>query len=95
MEKLLEANQEWIREYWEKIKIKMRRNSERLKHKLPCVTANGVYDDHSQGEAIGNWTNGFWPGIMWLMYSATKEECFRETAENGEAALDRALEHYE
>lgn len=95
MEKLLEMNQAWIREYWEKIEVKMRRNSELAKHKLPRVTVDGVYDDHSQGSSIGNWTNGFWPGIMWLMYAATKEECYKETAEYGEAALDRALEHYE
>ncbi len=95
MNQLLEKNKMWIDETWDKIVVKLRRNSELLKNKLPLVTTDGVYDDNSSPEKIEAWTNGFWPGIMWLMYSATKEECFRETAENGEKALDVALERYQ
>ncbi len=91
MEKLLAANKPWIDEAWEKVVVKLRRNSELCKHKLPLKTIDGVYDDHSSPKGIAAWTNGFWPGIMWLMYSATGEECFRETAENGEKAMDMAM----
>lgn len=93
MDQIWKDNQSWIDETWEKITVKLRRNSELLKHKLPSVSENGVYNDRSV-DAISSWTNGFWPGIMWLMYAATGENCFRETAENGEEALDGALEHY-
>lgn len=94
MKKILRENQQWIDETWNKITVKLTRNSELLKNKLPCVTENGIYDDKSGEKSIAAWTNGFWPGVMWLMYSATGKDCFRETAENGEKALDRALAQY-
>ncbi|MBR3933848.1 MAG: glycoside hydrolase family 88 protein [Clostridia bacterium] len=93
MKKILDENKPWIDETWEKITVKLRRNSKILKNKIPSVTTDGVYDDKSKN-GISWWTNGFWPGIMWLMYDATGEEGFKETAENVENALDRALENF-
>ena len=94
MGKLLNENKYWIEKYWLKTVEKLRRNSLLIKDKLPLVTIDGVYDDHSEGDKVGAWTNGFWPGIMWLMYSATGEECFKVTAQNAEKKLDRALANY-
>lgn len=93
MEKLLQENMPWIDEYWEKIVNKLRKTTEIAKYKLPLKLVNGKYDDHSKGTAAA-WTNGFWPGINWLMYNATGEETFRETAEIGEKLLDTALNYY-
>ena len=90
---ILNDNKPWIDETWEKIVVKLRRNSEILKNKIPSVTTDGVYNDKSE-KGISCWTNGFWPGIMWLMYDATGEEGFKETAENAEKALDRALKNF-
>lgn len=87
-------NQLWIDDTWDKITIKLRRNSKILKNKIPLVTTDGVYDDKSQN-GISAWTNGFWPGIMWLMYDATGESSFKEAAECSECMLDKALENYE
>ena len=93
MQAILDKNKAWIDETWSKIEVKLRRNSELCRHKIPQKTINGVYDDCSGGNC-DTWTNGFWPGIMWLMYAATKEETFRETAEIAEEALDTALENF-
>jgi len=93
MQAILDKNKGWIDETWAKIETKLRRNSELCRHKIPLKTIDGVYDDHSGGKCAA-WTNGFWPGIMWLMYAATKEETFKETAENAENALDTALEDF-
>ena len=41
------------------------------------------------------WTNGFWGGMMWLMYNATGNEDYRLTAERHEELLDRAFEEYD
>lgn len=90
MDKMIEQNQPWIDETWEKLTTKLRRTSVSIRHKIPKETSNGVYDDLSE-KGITWWTNGFWPGMMWLMYSATKEDCFRETAELCEKKLDVAL----
>ena len=91
MNELLDLNREWIEEYWQKTVEKLRRNSVTLRDKIPLVTEDGVYDDHSKSSA---WTNGFWPGIMWLMYSATGEDCFKETAQTAEKMMDTALANY-
>ncbi len=90
MEKILKENQAWIDETWSKIETKLRRTSVTCKDKLPLVTNDGVYDNC--GPAA--WTNGYWPGIMWHLYAATKEDSFREAAETAENTLDKALENY-
>lgn len=90
---ILENNKAWIDETWDKICVKLRRNCELVKDKIPSVTTDGVYDDKSE-KGISCWTNGFWPGIMWLMYDATGDEAFRQTAEHVEKELDRALNSF-
>ena len=40
---------------------------------------------------IHNWTNGFWPAMMWQMYLGTKNETYREEAIRTEEMLDAAL----
>jgi hypothetical protein len=86
MNTVLENNKQWIDETWQKIEEKLRRTSVELKDKIPKVTTNGVYDDLSKSP--GAWTNGFWPGIMWLMYAATKDEKYKAIAEDVEKKLD-------
>ena len=62
---------------------------------IPYTTdENGKYDDKNKTD-ISWWTNGFWPGMMWLMYDATKNEEYRKTAEDAEKLLDRAFEIYD
>lgn len=92
-ERILQENRDWIEEIWRRIVTKLRRTSVTCRDKLPGIAADGVYDDRSKG-TCSSWMNGFWPGIMWLMYAATGEDCFRITAETGETSLDRALAHY-
>lgn len=94
MNALLEKNKYWIDETWEKVEKKLERTSVQARDKLPLWTVDGVYDDHSKGTAEA-WTNGFWPGIMWLMYAATGKECYKITAEVGEKSLDKALKNYD
>lgn len=93
MNNLIKENKKWIDEIWSKIVEKARRYSITCKHKLPLVTENGVYDDSAIVD-ISAWTNGFMPGIMWMLYAATGEEGFRETAENAEIKLDEAMADY-
>ena len=44
---------------------------------------------------IGFWTNGFWPGMLWQMYSATEDEIYKETAEGVEERLAGLLDTFE
>ncbi len=94
MDSILEKNMAWVNDAWCNTANKLRKNCDLLRGKLPAFTIDGVYDDRTDGD-IGAWTNGFWPGILWMMYVATGEESFREVAEECENKLDMALENYE
>lgn len=84
----------WAKEVSEKIKKKMAVVAERNRHKIPYTTENGVYNDCSQGGAICWWTNGFYGGMMWQLYHATKQEMYKEIALEIEEKLDENLMTY-
>lgn len=90
MEALIKDNKAWIDETWQKLEKKMYWVREKSHEKIPYTTIDGVHDNWIDIR-ISRWTNGFWPGMMWLMYVATKDEKYRETAEFAEKALDKAL----
>ena len=78
---------EWVQEALENAAGKLKRVSQRSADKIPYTTVDGVHDDHS-GEGIGWWTNGFWGGLMWQMYTLTGEAPYRSIAERTEEKLD-------
>lgn len=87
-------NKIWVDEVWKKIEAKLSVTAEISKNKIPYTTYNGVHDDCITSEDKHNidwWTNGFWPGIMWLMYESTGDEKYKQSAEYSEKALDKAL----
>ncbi|MGN0432428.1 MAG: glycoside hydrolase family 88 protein [Lachnospiraceae bacterium] len=83
----------WAWEISEKIKKKMEVVAARNRYKVPYTTKDGVFDDLSDN--ICWWTNGFWGGMMWQLYHATKNELYRENAERLETKLDENLMRYE
>ena len=61
----------------------------RLNEKIPYIPGeDGKYSD---AESIGWWTNGFWAGLMWQLWTETKKDMFRLAAEISEARLDDVL----
>ncbi len=95
MDQLLNENKQWIDETWEKIDAKLKKVVARNKYIIAGYTdENGRYEDCSTEKSITNWINGYWPGIMWLMYDGIGDETYREVAEYGENALDMAQEKY-
>ncbi len=93
MNTILEQNKAWIDATWEKIDKKLAKKAVKSRNKLPYTTVNGEHDDRSE-KSVTWWTNGFWGGIMWLMYKETGNEEYRKTAERSEEILDRALAKY-
>ena len=87
-------NQEWLDSTWNKVNEKLLRVAVKSRDKIPYTTINGVHDNRGKTEPDW-WTNGFWGGMMWLMYNATGNEEYRKTAENSEKILDKALEEYD
>jgi unsaturated chondroitin disaccharide hydrolase len=80
------------REALDKVLAKLERTSSRIGDSVPYRTTNGVYDDLT-GE-IDWWTNGFWPGILWLAYRETKNEKYLKLANGVEDKLDKALQEF-
>ena len=93
MKTILEENREWIENTWEKIEKKLSAVCIRSRNKLPYTCINGVHDNKAESR-VSWWTNGFWGGMMWLMYVATQKEDYKITAMCSEALLDKALEDY-
>lgn len=91
-EKVINDNKIWIDEVWNKIDQKMSRLAVKSRDKIPYTTVNGEHDNKSAvGQDITWWTNGFWGGMMWLMYEGTGNPEYRKTAENSERLLDSAF----
>lgn len=83
----------WVNATWEKINQKLIKKCVEGRDKIPHTSdENGKYDNLAK-EMPYWWTNGFWPGLMWLMYMDTQNEEYRKTAIRGEEILDEALKN--
>lgn len=94
--------QVWAEEVLRKVREKMEWVSEKNQDKIPYTTdENGNYDDRSEEEkewladdGLNWWTNGFWGGIMWLLYQDTGEERYADIARKSERKLEKCFETY-
>ncbi|MGF7143530.1 unsaturated chondroitin disaccharide hydrolase [Anaerotaenia torta] len=98
---LKELDRQWVEAAAGKIREKMAWVSEKSKNKIPYTTMNGTHDncsesdrDMQKSDGLNWWTNGFWGGMMWLMYHETGEERYAEIARFSEEKLDQCLEDY-
>jgi unsaturated chondroitin disaccharide hydrolase len=90
-----ETGREWAEELFKIIKSKLKAECSRMENIIPYISRNGHYQNLETSDGIYWWTNGFWPGLLWQMYHATKNKDFRKTAEKVEKQLDEALEGWE
>lgn len=88
-----QQDQEFINNVWEKLDKKLSNIAERSRDKIPYTSINGTHTDH-QEKNICWWTNGFWGGLMWLMYYGTKKAVYKLSAERNEEILDKAFESF-
>lgn len=94
--------QKWAEEVLKKVREKMAWVSEKNKEKLPYTTdKDGNYDDRSDesrqwnlDDGLNWWTNGFWGGIMWLLYQDTKDERYAQIARFSEEKLKKCFDIY-
>lgn len=82
---------QWADEVWSKLDNKLQKIAIKSRDKLPYTTINGEHDD-MQKKDVAWWTNGFFGGMMWLMYVGTENNEYRITAERSEELLDKAFE---
>lgn len=87
--------EKWVNDTWDKIDKKLRKVAVRSREKIPyTVDRNGVHDNQAKTQ-ICKWTNGFFGGMMWLMYAATKRDEYKQTARRSEELLDEAFKNYD
>lgn len=92
---LSSEDQAWLDGVYEKILVKMKAEVERVGTTIPYMPQNGRYHDLDRPGGLYFWTNGFWPGMLWQMYSATGDEVYRKTAEGVEVRLIETLTGFE
>jgi unsaturated chondroitin disaccharide hydrolase len=92
--KISDQEKLWAEKIFEKIDAKLQKTAIRSSDKLPYTAVNGIHDDKSRSD-ITWWTNGFWPGLLWMMYGATDNRLYRESAEKTQKLLHCAFEHYD
>jgi unsaturated chondroitin disaccharide hydrolase len=90
-EGIIKENQAWINDTWKKLDEKLAQVAIRSRNKLPYSTKDGVHTDMAKSD-IAWWTNGFWGGLMWLMYEATGNVEYMVTAKTSESILERSFE---
>ena len=71
---------------------KVRRNAPRIGVSFPHVA---IDDGRYNSERPSFWTNGFWPGLLWLSYMETGDESLRNIAEDIEKVQDDTMFHFE
>ncbi len=83
----------WVDELWKKAEKKLYNTATRIGASFPCRSdENGKMQEYGSPMGISSWTNGFWPGQMWLAYIATKKELYKEIAIECENKLDEAFD---
>lgn len=92
----------WAEEMGEKIREKIAWVSRKHADRIPYTTdKNGDYDDRSStdrtwriDDGLNWWTNGFWPGILWLLYQDTGDLYYAETAKNAGRKLEQCFQEF-
>lgn len=86
----------WAEEIWKKIEKKLLRTASAVGDKFfPYTTKNGTFINPYDDELPEWWTDGFWIGILWMMYEVTQKPMYREYAEKLEEKLDATIEDFE
>ncbi|AIQ52827.1 glycoside hydrolase family 88 protein [Paenibacillus sp. FSL R7-0331] len=98
---LQSKDRNWVDSVIGKITAKLDTVSEKSKHKIPYTTVNGTHDDKAahnvsgfDADGICWWTNGFWGGMLWLMYHETGNEKYKEIANISEELLDKCFQDF-
>lgn len=95
------TDQEWLDQTYEKLLAKMKAECARVGTNIPYIPGeDGKYRDITEtkwgrtqdgGSTLSNWTNGFWPGMLWQMYHATGDEAYKTAAVGVEERLEEVL----
>ena len=80
----------WADSLMEKMIKKLEKTASEIGATFPHISKDGKFDN----ESIRWWTNGFWPGILWLGYEYSGNDTFKSIAASCEEQLDKNLFDY-
>lgn len=85
--------QQWTADLYKKLRDKFSAECDRIGPAIPYIAENGKYEDFGTGRPEW-WTNGFWPGLLWLMYEAEGDAKYKNAAREVEDKLAKNLMHF-
>lgn len=86
---------QWVDTVWKKAEKKLERTASSVGDMFfPYTTENGRFVNPYDKELNDWWTNGFWTGILWMMYESTKKTVYRDYARRLEDKLDLVIEDF-
>lgn len=80
----------WYEEAWAKTVEKEQRVAREMGAAFPHASKDGKYDNTYPAW----WTNGFYPGLLWLVYKASGDEFLAETANKVEEEMECVLSDF-
>lgn len=96
MYNISEETNKWLSDRWKKTENKLSKVAVRSRNKLPYTAKDGIHDNMNES-FYAWWTNGFWGGMMWLMYLGCEnnKEAYKQTALASEKMLDKIFNNFE
>ncbi len=88
---MIHQKEKWLDQAWDYTWQKMKKMEQRIGATFPNASFGGQYD----AREIECWTNGFWPGLLWLDFQETQDPTARTLAEECELQLDELLHGFE
>lgn len=81
----------WANDTMKRIISKLEITATEIGVSFPHAAKEGVYN--CEGSQF--WTNGFWPGILWIAFQETQNEKFANVAKEIEKEMDGVLDGFE
>ncbi|MDD3767025.1 MAG: glycoside hydrolase family 88 protein [Eubacteriales bacterium] len=80
----------WAKNTMDRILTKLEKTMPEIGASFPHACVDDKYDNMH----ASCWTNGFWPGTLWLAYQYSKNEAFANTAKEIEEKLDEVIDGF-
>lgn len=81
----------WAEETMERILSRLEKTAPQIGARFPHLSEGKEFDEKEPRW----WTNGFWPGLLWLAYQQTGNEMFADIANKTEEKMDIVLDEFD
>lgn len=82
---------QWAEETMKRVVKKVEKTAPQIGARFPHMAEGKAFDN----EAPRWWTNGFWPGLLWILYQETNNEKFADIAKEIESKMDVVLDEFD